>query len=69
MKVAKTYIEQGVAKTGATNIIAAIILDFRAYDTLGEATILFTAVIGVLAVMRRIGRKKVTDADKDMEGI
>lgn len=58
MRVAKEYIDQGLPKTGATNIVAAIILDFRGYDTLGEATILFTAVMGVLAVIRRIGRIK-----------
>lgn len=58
MRVAREYIEQGLRKTGATNIVAAIILDFRGYDTLGEATILFTAVMGVLAVMRKAGRIK-----------
>jgi multisubunit Na+/H+ antiporter MnhB subunit len=58
MRVAQNYINQGLEKTGATNIVAAIILDFRGYDTLGEATVLFTAVMGVLAVMRRVGRKK-----------
>lgn len=57
MRVSKTYIDEGLAKTGAANIVAAIILDFRAYDTLGEATVLFTAVIGVLTIVRRIGRK------------
>ena len=56
MRVAKEYIQTGLAKTGATNMVAAIILDFRGYDTLGEATILFTAVMGVLAVIRKIGR-------------
>jgi len=56
MKVAREYIESGLQKTGATNIVAAIILDFRGYDTLGEATILFTAVMGVLVVMRKVGR-------------
>lgn len=58
MKVAKEYINSGLDKTGAANIVAAIILDFRGYDTLGEATVLFTAVIGVLAVVRKIGRIK-----------
>ena len=58
MRVAQEYINKGLEKTGATNIVAAIILDFRGYDTLGEATILFTAVMGVLAVIRRIGRIK-----------
>lgn len=56
MRVAKEYIEKGLQKTGATNLVASIILDFRGYDTLGEATILFTAVIGVLAVIRKVGR-------------
>lgn len=65
MKVAKIYLEQGFIKTGAANIISAVILDYRAYDTLGEATILFTAVIGVLAVMRRVGRKKVNEAETE----
>jgi len=58
MRVSKTYIDEGSEKTGAVNIVAAIILDYRAYDTLGEATILFTAVLGVLAIMRHKGRKK-----------
>jgi len=56
MRVAQEYINQGKELTGATNIVAAIILDFRGYDTLGEATILFTAVMGVLAIIRRVGR-------------
>ncbi|XPS87403.1 transport associated protein [Desulfosarcina variabilis str. Montpellier] len=58
MRVAATYLEQGLSKTGAGNLVAAVMLDFRGYDTLGEATVLFTAVIGVSAVVRRIGRKK-----------
>lgn len=64
MKVSKAYFEQGLIKTGATNLVSAVILDFRAYDTLGEATILFTAVIGVLAIMRRVGRKKVGEKEE-----
>lgn len=58
MRVAGTYLAEGLKQTGAANIVSAVILDYRAYDTLGEATILLTAVIGVLAVMRRVGRKR-----------
>ena len=65
MKVASTYLEEGLTKTGASNLVASVILDFRAYDTLGEATILFTAVIGVLAIVRRIGRKKPGEMVKE----
>ncbi len=57
MKVARTYIFQGLRETGATNLVSSVVLDFRAYDTLGEATVLFTAVIGVVSITRRIGRK------------
>ena len=65
MRVAKTYLKDGLPATGAVNLVASVILDFRAYDTLGEATILFTAVIGVLAIVRRIGRKKVDEKIKE----
>jgi multicomponent Na+:H+ antiporter subunit B len=58
LRVAANYLRQGLSKTGAVNLVSSVILDFRAYDTLGEATVLFTAVMGVLAVMRKIGRKK-----------
>jgi multicomponent Na+:H+ antiporter subunit B len=58
MNVSEFYCENGAKDTGATNIVTAIILDYRGYDTLGEGTVLFTAVIGVLAVCRSIGRKK-----------
>lgn len=62
MRVANVYLEKGLSGTGAANVVASVILDFRAYDTLGEATVLFTAVIGVLAIVRRIGRKKPGEA-------
>jgi multisubunit Na+/H+ antiporter MnhB subunit len=58
MRVSQNYIKDGLLKTGAVNLVSSVILDFRAYDTLGEATVLFTAVIGVLAVIRKIGRIK-----------
>lgn len=58
MRVADSYLKEGLLQTGATNLVASVILDYRAYDTLGEATVLFTAVIGVLSLVRRVGRKK-----------
>jgi len=58
LRMSEYYIEQGLEKTGAANLVASVILDFRAYDTLGEATVLFTAVMGIFAVLRRKGRKE-----------
>ncbi len=58
MKIASEYIKLGLPHAGGANIVADVILDFRALDTLGEATVLFTSVIGVVALMRKSGRKK-----------
>lgn len=63
MTVVKKYLEEGTSKTGAVNLVTAVILDFRAYDTLGEVAVLFTAVIGIMAVLRRPGRKKIEEKD------
>jgi multisubunit Na+/H+ antiporter MnhB subunit len=57
IKTSSAYLKEGLKDTGATNLVSAVILDFRAYDTLGEAAVLFTAVIGVLTILRRKGRK------------
>src|SRR3989338_954179 len=65
MSVVKKYLEEGVSKTGAVNLVSAIILDFRAYDTLGEATVLFTSVIGIMAILRRKGRKGIKEKDNE----
>jgi multicomponent Na+:H+ antiporter subunit B len=46
------YLEHAAADTGAANIVASVILDYRAYDTLGEITVLLTAILGTLTVLR-----------------
>ena len=46
------YVEDGMRETGAVNIVTAIILDYRAFDTLGEAIVLFTALAAVLMLLR-----------------
>jgi len=55
-RMATAYIE-GANETGSRNLVTGIVLDFRAYDTLGEATVLFTAVIGILTILRMKGKK------------
>jgi multisubunit Na+/H+ antiporter MnhB subunit len=58
MKIASHYLIKGFEEIKAANQVAAVILDFRGYDTLGEATVLFTSVIGVLTILRKIGKIK-----------
>jgi len=43
--------------TGAANYVMGVMLDFRGYDTLGEATVILTAIVGTYAVLRRVGRE------------
>ncbi len=52
MTTAGHYLAEGAGETGAANLVAAIILDYRAYDTLGEITVLFTAILGTFTVLR-----------------
>ncbi|MGH2537759.1 MAG: hydrogen gas-evolving membrane-bound hydrogenase subunit E [Candidatus Promineifilaceae bacterium] len=52
-RVASIYNLRSLEEVGATNVISAINFDWRAYDTLGEATILLTAATGVSALLRR----------------
>lgn len=47
-------IENTQSQTGANNGVTAVVFDYRGFDTLGEATILFTAVAGVILVFRRL---------------
>lgn len=50
--VAKRYIEHGLEETGAINTVSGMILDYRAFDTLGESHVLFTALICVMILLR-----------------
>ena len=64
MNVSKFYVNEGAARVGMDNVVASITLNFRAYDTLGEATIIFAAIIGVLAVARRTALNKETKDER-----
>ena len=61
MIVGKMYIDQGMA-AGEKNVVSAIALDYRALDTLCEGAVLFTAVMGVLSLIRRIGKRSTFQA-------
>jgi multicomponent Na+:H+ antiporter subunit B len=57
------YAERGAQETGATNLIAAILVTYRGLDTLGEVTVLFLAAAIVGLVLAR-GR-----ASESAEGV
>ncbi len=54
--VAPRYLDQVIAETGVPNAVTAVLASYRGYDTLGETTVIFTAGIGVLALLK--GRRR-----------
>ena len=52
-EVSARYIENCLQETGAVNIVTGMILDYRAFDTLGESSVLFTAAMVVLFLLRK----------------
>lgn len=60
-EVAERYIEDGLQETGAVNIVTGMILDYRAFDTLGESHVLFIATCTVL-ILLRTDRKESREA-------
>ena len=63
-EVSERYVERGLEETGAVNVVAGMILDYRAFDTLGESHVLFTALICVMILLRR-DRKNMRTAYED----
>lgn len=59
--VAEIITGTGLAETRAVNNVAAIVFDYRGFDTLGESFILLTAISGSFVVLHR--RKKTPKED------
>jgi len=51
-QVTRRYIENAWEETGVLNMITAIVLDYRAYDTMFETIVLFTAVLAVVITLK-----------------
>ena len=49
--VSSYYIQQSPLQTGLPNVVTSILASYRGYDTLGELAVVFTAGIGVLALL------------------
>ena len=62
----RRYIENGLSETGAINIVASVILDYRAFDTLGESHVLYTSAVVVCLLL--IQRHK-TEEDNETKKI
>ena len=62
-EVINRYVKYGWHETGAQNIVAGLILDYRAFDTFGESSVLFTAAVSVLMILGASRSNKRKDSD------
>ena len=55
--VVPRYLGDALKETGVPNVVTAVLASYRGYDTLGETVVVFTAGVGVIALLRRRARK------------
>lgn len=65
--VAPHYLEESEHEIGIPNVVTSVLASYRGYDTMGEITVIFTAMVGVLLLMGGI-RKREGSGEGDAHG-
>lgn len=55
------YIKESLEEIGIPNIVTSVLASYRAFDTFGEVVVIFTAGVGVLAMLSVVRRKEDDD--------
>ncbi|MFK7942208.1 MAG: DUF4040 domain-containing protein [Paracoccaceae bacterium] len=53
LHVGAEYLTRAPVETDIPNIVTAVLASYRGFDTLGEVTVIFTAGIGVMLLLKR----------------
>lgn len=56
LHVAPRYINDSMQEVGVPNIVTSVLASYRGFDTFGEVVVIFTAGIGVLALLSVVPR-------------
>ena len=67
VSVGDEYAVLAKPEAGGRNIVNVILVDFRGFDTLGEITVLATAALGVVSLVRMAQRHRRFHADGEFE--
>jgi multicomponent Na+:H+ antiporter subunit B len=68
LHVVPRYIMQSGEEVGVPNIVTSVLASYRGFDTFGEVTVIFTAGIGVLALLGRgrpYGSEQTSGSEKE----
>lgn len=52
------FLRHALSDRSAQNVVTSLVFDFRGFDTLGEAAVLFTALCSIGALFRDGGKKE-----------
>ncbi|MCB0962102.1 MAG: DUF4040 domain-containing protein [Acidimicrobiales bacterium] len=70
--IAGEYLDLSLPEAGGHNVVNVILVDFRGFDTMGEATVLVVAALGVVSLaripLRNARRRDGGDADVEVAG-
>jgi multicomponent Na+:H+ antiporter subunit B len=55
--VSPRYLEKTLEETATPNAVTSVLADYRGYDTLGETTVIFTAGISCILILRKRKRQ------------
>jgi multicomponent Na+:H+ antiporter subunit B len=53
LHVSPRYLEKTIEETATPNAVTSVLADYRGYDTLGETTVIFTAGLSCILILRR----------------
>ncbi|MFC4002433.1 hydrogen gas-evolving membrane-bound hydrogenase subunit E [Prauserella oleivorans] len=67
-EASRAYLERAEEDTGASNVVNAIIVDFRAFDTIGEITVLAVAATGAASLILARSRQRPSGSGPDGAG-
>lgn len=62
--VAPRYLADPDHEIGVPNIVTSVLSSYRGYDTMGETTVVFTALVGVMLLLSGPKRKEDDQADE-----
>ncbi|MCA9737859.1 MAG: cation:proton antiporter, partial [Gemmatimonadetes bacterium] len=54
--VVPRYLEDSAHEVAVPNVVTSVLASYRGYDTMGETSVVFTALVGVLLLLSRAKR-------------